>query len=229
MIEISNLKKSYGKKEVLKGVSLEIEKGDFAALVGKNGSGKTTLIDIVTKLKKYDSGNVNYGFNEKSIYTEIGVQTQEAQFDQRLTTKDMCNLWKGIYNIDEKRINELLEVLHIDYNNQPIESLSGGQKQKLNILLALINNPKVLILDELTTGLDAISRNEIRDYLKKIHKEDNITIFMVSHYMDEIEELCNKVFILKDGVICEQGNPIELAEKNNCKNLEQYIRVALKD
>lgn len=94
-------------------------------------------------------------------------------------------------------------------------------------MLALINDPKVLILDELTTGLDAISRNEIRDYLKKLHTQKGVTIFMVSHYMDEIEELCNKVFVLNEGVISAEGDPVDLAERNNCKNLEQYLRVAL--
>lgn len=228
MIEINNIKKKYGKKEVLKGVSFKVEKGDFVALVGKNGSGKSTIVDIITKLKKSDSGNVRYGFNDKDIYKEIGVQTQEAQFDERLSIKDMCALWKGIYNIDKKKINELLEVLHMDNINQSIGSLSGGQKQKLNILLALVNDPKFLILDELTTGLDAISRNEIRDYLKKIHEEYNVTVFMVSHYMDEIEELCNKMIVLKDGVVYDEGNPRELVQKNNFNNLDQYIRETLK-
>lgn len=224
MIKISNLKKSYGNKEVLKNINLEIKEGDFVGLVGKNGSGKSTIINILSMVKTQDSGKISYSFDEKEIYKNMGIQFQEADFDKRMKVKELAGLWKEIYKVKDDYYNELIRLLELDQvMNQKIGNISGGQRQKLNIFLALIHNPKVLILDELTTGLDAISRAEIRKYLSILNKEKGKTILMVSHYMDEVENLCNKVCFLKDGVISEEGSPNELIKKHNCKNLEQLV------
>ena len=154
----------------------------------------------------------------------MGIQFQEADFDKRMKVKELAGLWKEIYKVKDDYYNELIRLLELDQvMNQKIGNISGGQRQKLNIFLALIHNPKVLILDELTTGLDAISRAEIRKYLSILNKEKGKTILMVSHYMDEVENLCNKVCFLKDGVISEEGSPNELIKKHNCKNLEQLV------
>ncbi|AST93519.1 MULTISPECIES: ABC transporter ATP-binding protein [Sutcliffiella] len=222
MLEIVDIKKSYGKKEVLKGVSFTVEKGDFLAIIGKNGVGKTTLTNIICQLVKQDSGKVKYGFQEKDIYSKIGVQTQSGDFDDRLKVDDMCTLWRKIYNVDATKVDQLLERFDLTgVRKQYIKTLSGGQKQKLNILLSLLNDPELLILDELTTSLDAISRHEMRKYLKQLNEQGK-TIVMISHYMDEVEDLCNKVVVLKDGEVEQTTSPRALiGSKYN--SLQQYF------
>ncbi|MDX8365243.1 ABC transporter ATP-binding protein [Cytobacillus sp. IB215665] len=207
MLEVVDIKKKYGKKEVLKGVTFTVDKGDFLGVIGKNGAGKTTLTNIICKLVNQDSGNITYGFNENEIYKKIGVQTQSGDFDDRLKVDDMCTLWRKIYKLDQSEVEELLKRFDlIEVRKQYIKTLSGGQKQKLNILLCLLNDPELLILDELTTSLDAISRHEMRKYLKQLNEQGR-TIIMVSHYMDEVEELCNKVVVLKDGEVEQTTTP----------------------
>lgn len=224
MLSLVNITKSYGKKEVLKGVSFKVEKGEFVGIIGKNGAGKTTLVNIICNLLKRDGGIISYGFEEGELYSKIGVQTQMCEFDERLKVVDMLELWQSIYNVDENRIEELLKRFELsDVKKQFIKTLSGGQKQKLNILLALINNPEIIILDELTTSLDAVSRYEMRKYLLELNREGK-TILMVSHYMDEVEELCERVIVLKDGVVVENRAPEELID-NKYKDLQEYFVV----
>jgi len=210
MLQIENVKKNYGKKEVLKGVSFDVEKGDFLAIIGKNGAGKTTLTNIICKLVKQDSGTIKYAFNERDIYSHIGVQTQSGDFDDRLKVEDMCTLWRKIYKVDQAVVEGYLERFDLtEVRKQHIKTLSGGQKQKLNILLSLLNDPDLLILDELTTSLDATSRHEMRKYLKELNTQGK-TIIMVSHYMDEVEALCNKVVVIKNGEVEQSTTPREL-------------------
>ncbi|MDX8361625.1 ABC transporter ATP-binding protein [Cytobacillus sp. IB215316] len=222
MLEIVDIKKKYRKKEVLKGVSFTVEKGDFLAIIGKNGVGKTTLTNIICKLVNQDSGNITYGFNENEIYTKIGVQTQSGDFDDRLKVDDMCTLWRKIYKVEKSVVEALLERLDLtEVRKQYIKTLSGGQKQKLNILLSLLNDPELLILDELTTSLDAISRYEMRKYLKQLNEQGK-TIIMISHYMDEVEDLCNKVVVLKDGKVEQTTTPKALLG-NKYNSLQDYF------
>lgn len=228
MLRVKNCKKSYKDKVVLKDVSMEVEEGDFVAIVGKNGSGKSTLIDIITKMKKADAGIIEYGFDEKDIYTNMGIQFQNADFDIRMKVNTLLNLWKEIYNVNDTKYNELIQLLNLStIKNQKIGRISGGEKQRMNIFLALIHDPKFLILDELTTGLDAITRLEIRQYLKEINQKQKKTILMVSHYMDEVDELCNKVFFLKDGIICEAGKITDLKEKYQVDNMDKVMEKVL--
>ncbi|QVY61976.1 ABC transporter ATP-binding protein [Cytobacillus gottheilii] len=222
MLEIQDIKKRFGKKEVLRGVSFQVEKGDFLAIIGKNGAGKTTLVNIICKLLKQDSGTISYSFHEGQLYNKIGVQTQSGDFDDRLKVQDMCELWRKIHKVEKEQVDQLLEKFDLsEVKKQYIKTLSGGQKQKLNILLSLINDPELLILDELTTSLDAISRHEMRKYLKMLNSQGK-TIIMVSHYMDEVEELCNKVVLMRDGIVESTSTPNELVG-NSYSNLQEYF------
>ena len=225
MIQIENLKKSYGNKHILKGVNLSIKKGSCTALVGRNGSGKTTLVDLICKSAKANHGQVRYGFEENNIFDHIGVQIQDAQFDKRLKVKDIIHLWKSIYGGAKVDLDELIELLELEpLMNSRSDRLSGGQRQKLSILLSLFHDPELLIFDELTTGLDATSRDDVQQYLKMLNKKRGKTIFIVSHYMDEVEALCDMVYFLKDGVIFESGAPYEIKEKYNCENLQEFVK-----
>jgi len=225
MIHIENLKKSYGSNEVLKGINLSIEKGSCTALVGRNGTGKSTLVDIICKTTKANSGTVLYDFEDSNLFDHIGVQIQNAQFDGRLTVKEIINLWKSIYGGAKSDLNELIDILELKpIMNNRSERISGGQKQKLSILLSLFHDPELLIFDELTTGLDATTREDVQQYLKMLNQKRGKTIFIVSHYMDEVEALCDKVYFLKDGVIFESGSPNEIKEKYSCDSLQQFVK-----
>lgn len=225
MIKIKNITKSYGDNHVLKGVDLSVETGSFTALVGRNGSGKSTLVDIICKAKKADKGQVQYQFEEKKIFDHVGVQVQNAQFDGRLKVKEVIDLWKSIYGNTRTNIDELIDVLELrPILNNRVDKISGGQSQKLSILIALFHDPEFLIFDELTTGLDASARDDVHEHLKWLNKEMGKTILIVSHYMDEVEALCNNVYFLKDGVIFENGSPTEIKEKYSVDNLQTFVK-----
>lgn len=225
MIQIKGLKKSYGSMQVLKGVDLRIEKGSCTALVGRNGSGKSTLVDIICKAKKANSGTINYCFEESNIFDHIGVQLQDAQFDNRLKVKEIISLWESIYGGAKADLGELIQVLELEsIMNSRSDKISGGQRQKLNILLSLFHDPAFLIFDELTTGLDATARSDVQDYLKMINKDRGKTIFIVSHYMDEVEALSDMAYFLKDGQIFESGSPNDIKEKYSCASLQDFVK-----
>jgi len=225
MIRIEGLQKSYGDNRVLKGVNLTVEKGSCTALVGRNGSGKSTIVDIVCKAKKANSGIVRYDFDESKIFDHMGVQLQDASFDGRLKVREVINLWKSIYGGAKADLNELIDILDLSsIMNNRSEKISGGQRQKLSILLSLFHDPQLLIFDELTTGLDATTRDDVQEYLKMINKKRGKTIFIVSHYMDEVEALCDMVHFLKDGVIFESGAPSTIKEKYSCDSLQDFVK-----
>jgi len=225
MIHIEGLKKNYGTNQVLKGVDLTVEKGSCTALVGRNGSGKTTLVDIVCKAKKADGGLIRYGFEERKLFDHIGVQIQDAKFDARLKVKQVIDLWKSVYGGARADLNELIDVLDIGaIMGSSSDRISGGQRQRLNILLSLFHDPELLIFDELTTGLDAYTRDEIQEYLKMLNKNKGKTIFIVSHYMDEVEAMCDTVYFLKNGAIFESGSPNEVKEKYSCNSLQEFVK-----
>jgi ABC-2 type transport system ATP-binding protein len=229
MIQVEGIVKSYKDKNVLKGASLSIERGSFTGLVGSNGAGKSTLVDIICKAKKADNGKIRYDFDEKDLFSHIGVQVQEAGFDKRLKIKDIIDLWKTIYPCNATDIGELLDLFDLTpILDRRVDKVSGGQKQKLNILLAVFHNPELLIFDELTTGLDAVSRDGVHEYLKMLNTDRGKTIFIVSHYMDEVEALCNMVYFLKDGVIFESGSPSEVKERHGVDSLQDFVKSHMK-
>jgi len=225
MIHIEGLKKNYGDNKVLKGVDLTIETGSCTALVGRNGCGKTTMVDIICKSKKATGGTIKYDFDDSKIFDHIGVQIQDAQFDSRLKVKEIISLWKSLYGGAKADLDELIDILEINsIMNQRSDKISGGQRQKLSILLSLFHDPQLLIFDELTTGLDASTRDDVQEYLKMLNKKRNKTIFIVSHYMDEVEALCDMVYFLKDGVILDKGSPTQIKDKYGVSSLQEFVK-----
>ena len=225
MIHVENLKKNYEDKVVLRGVTLSVKKGSCTALVGRNGSGKSTLIDIICQIKQANGGVVRYDFDEGRMFEYMGVQTQDSQFDGRLKVKDIISLWQSIYGDAKADLDELLDILEL----KPImdnrsDRISGGQRQKLSILLSLLHDPELLIFDELTTGLDATTREDVQHYLKLLNLKRDKTIFIVSHYMDEVEALCDQVYFLKGGVIFASGSPAEIKKKYACGSLQEFVK-----
>ncbi|APQ72143.1 ABC transporter ATP-binding protein [Clostridium botulinum] len=205
VIKVHNLYKSYGNIQVVKGVSLTVKKGEVFGLLGANGAGKSTTIECILGTKNFDDGEVSIlGMNpkkeRKQLFQKVGVQFQESNYQDKITVKELCEITEVLYK-NPLDFNKLLEQFHLqDKARKLVNELSGGEKQRLFIILALIPNPEVVFLDELTTGLDVKARRDVWKCLLNLKKQ-GLTIFLTSHFMDEVEVLCDKICILKNGVI----------------------------
>lgn len=209
IIKVENITKRFKDKLVLDNISFDIEEGEIFGLIGPNGAGKSTLINIITNLMMADSGKVfveGKDLLEDIIYIKsiIGLVPQELAIIEQLTPYDNLEYFGYLYGLSGKllkdRINEALEFSGlVDVKKKKISKLSGGMKRRLNLAIAILNHPKILILDEPTVGVDPQSRNHIFDFLEKLSKENNTTIIYTSHYMEEVEHLCSKIFIIDEG------------------------------
>lgn len=238
ILEVKNLKKNYGKIEAVKDVSFKVYKGSLFAFLGPNGAGKSTTINIITTLLKHDSGEylVKGSSNDDFIRKTIGVVFQENVLDDLLTVKENLMYRGSLYINDPVLVNnrylELVNKLDLSkIENQQFRSLSGGQKRRVEIARALFSNPEILLLDEPTTGLDPETRKQVWNVLENLKKEENITIFLTTHYMEEAAN-ADYVVIIDKGLIKVEGTPNELKEKystdimrikpKNKKMLEKY-------
>lgn len=224
-IKVSHVSKKFGSKQVLEDISFTVETGEVFGLLGHNGAGKSTAIDCMLGLKKMENGEVkllgeNPVKNRKSLFEQIGVQLQASSFQTNIKVYEICEEIASLYK-ETTDYNELLtEFKLIDLKRQAVEKLSGGEKQKLAVVLALIPKPKVLFLDELTTGLDVVARRQVWQTLKTL-KKNKMTILLTSHYMDEVEELCDRICILKSGKIVAMGRIDEVMKLSPYESLEE--------
>ncbi|MGM5483558.1 MAG: ABC transporter ATP-binding protein [Nanobdellota archaeon] len=214
-LELKEVSKSFGSKKVLDKISMNIKTGKITGIVGKSGSGKTTLLKIIVDYYNYDEGEV-YATVE-NIKKNIGFATQNNCFYKELTVKENMIYFGSMFNIKKKKLidktENLLEFVGLEKaKNLIAEKLSGGMSRRLDLAIALINSPKILILDELTAGLDPIARKNICEKIRSLNKE-GVTILLSSHMMDEIEELCDNVLLLEEGKIIEEGHPGSLKRK----------------
>lgn len=225
IIEVNHVKKRYGSKTVVDDVSFSIRKGECFGILGHNGAGKTTIVESILGLKKIDSGVVtmlghNMSERKRELFNDIGAQLQNSSYQDKIKVKEVCEERAVLYK-KEIDIDTQLKLFSLyDLRNRDVDGLSGGEKQRLSILLATIHNPKVLFLDELTTGLDASARREIWKYLLGL-KERGTTIVLTSHFMDEVEVLCDRVLILKGGMMIAEGTVDEMIEKSPYKIMEE--------
>ena len=203
IISVKQLSKSYGGLTAVQGLDLSVTQGTVFGLLGANGAGKSTTIECVLGTRKFDAGTVSIlGMNpllqRKQLFENVGVQFQEANYQDKVTVAELCEVTQSLYR-NAADYGELLKQFGIfDKAKSMVKELSGGQRQKLFIVLALIPQPKVVFLDELTTGLDAKARREVWKILSDL-KEKGLTIFLTSHFMDEVEALCDTICILKKG------------------------------
>ncbi len=219
-IEIKNLTKRFNDKLVIDNVSLGIEKGEIFGLLGPNGAGKSTLINLMVGLLKIDRGEVvigGYNISKEPLKAKekIGLVPQEIALFENLNAKENLEYWGGLYGLRgvmlRERINEALEIAALqEHIKKPVKKYSGGMKRRLNIAAAMMHHPEVLIMDEPTVGIDPQSRNHIFEVVKKMNKEYNSTIIYTSHYMEEIEALCDNIFILDLGKEIAYGSKEEL-------------------
>ena len=225
IITIDNVCKKYKTKKALDNVSLTIEKGELFGLLGVNGAGKTTLIKILCGLTRKTSGTItisNYDIDKDidKIKEIIDVSPQETAVANNLTVKENLEFFANIYNIsDTNALNEVIDIFKLsEVLNQRAKTLSGGYKRRLSIAIALISEPQILFLDEPTLGLDVFARRELWNIIKKLQK--NITIILTSHYLEEIENLCDRVAILSNGKLLKTGTIEEIKQITNTQNFE---------
>jgi ABC-2 type transport system ATP-binding protein len=219
VIQVSGVRKTYGKTVAVDEVSFEVHDGEIFGLIGPNGAGKTTAMECIEGLRTPDRGSISVlGLDPfRQVYKlqdRIGVQLQQAQLQKRIKVWEAVDLWATLYKKKSTDGERLLEQLGlIDKRNAWFMNLSGGQKQRLFIALALINDPEVVFLDELTTGLDPQSRRAIWDLVRGI-RERGKTVFLTTHLMEEAERLCNRVAIIEHGRIIDIDTPESLVSRH---------------
>lgn len=221
MLKIENLYKNFGNIKAVEGVSFEVKKGDIYGLLGPNGAGKSTTISIISTLLQPTSGEVLYeGSNifldSKPIRHDLGIVPQDIALYPTLTGYENLLFWGNVYGLKglqlKKRISEISDIVELNGRiKDRVDKYSGGMKRRLNIGAALLHMPKLLIMDEPTVGIDPQSRNHILDTVLELNKQ-GITIIYTSHYMEEVEYLCNEICIMDEGKIIASGCKSELVE-----------------
>lgn len=222
IIEISHLNKSFGEVKAVQDLSFYVKKGELFAFLGINGAGKSTTINIMCSGLKKDSGTViingvDLDGNSTKIKNDLGVVFQGSVLDKALSVKDNLQSRAALYGITGKefneRLNELAELLEFkDILKRSVGKLSGGQRRRIDIARSLLHKPKILILDEPTTGLDPQTRNILWRVIDDLRKKENMTVFLTTHYMEEAAD-ADYVIILDSGKISAQGTPLELKNK----------------
>jgi ABC-2 type transport system ATP-binding protein len=219
VIQVSGVRKTYGPTVAVDEVSFEVNDGEIFGLIGPNGAGKTTTMECIEGLRTPDRGSISVlGIDPfRQVYRlqdRIGVQLQQAQLQKRIKVWEAVDLWASLYRKNAVDGERLLEQLGLtDKRNAWFMTLSGGQKQRLFIALALINDPEVVFLDELTTGLDPQSRRAIWDLVRGI-RERGKTVFLTTHLMEEAERLCDRVAIIEHGRIIDIDSPDKLVNRH---------------
>ena len=224
VLEVKGLTKTYGGTAVVKDFSFSVTRGEIFGLLGHNGAGKTTTIECILNTKKPDAGEIallglQLKKNRKTIFQQVGVQMQESHFQDKIRVWECCEATQVLYSKPLDYHQLLKDFSLYEKRNNYVSELSGGQRQKLSVLLALIPDPRILFLDELTTGLDPKARREIWNYLLQ-QKEKGKSILLTSHYMDEVEKLCDQICILKNGVSQIIGTPAQVISASGTESLE---------
>ena len=223
-IRVRNLTKSFGDRTVVDNLSFDVEKGQVFALLGHNGAGKSTTIDLILGLKAPEGGTakilgMDAAKNRKQVFERVGVQLQHTQYQSAITVEEACIEYASLYAAPAD-FRQLLESFGLnELRKSFVSKLSGGERQKLSVVLALIGNPELVFLDELTTGLDVVARREVWRTLKL--KEQGLTIFLTTHYMEEAEALCDRVCIIKSGKKVAEGSIDEVVAAAGQNNLEE--------
>ena len=231
LVEVKNIKKNYGKNEAVKGISFGIKEDEILGLLGPNGSGKTTTIGMLLGLLKPTSGEIfingqKLEGNRIEILEQINFISPYIELPKKLTVKQNLTVYGKLYKINN--INERIEFLSEKLRlrgllNSITGELSSGQKNRVSLAKALINEPKVLLLDEPTASLDPEVGDFVRSFLEDYKKEKKISILLASHNMNEVTRLCKSILMMKDGIIIDKGNPEELINKHGRKNLEEVF------
>ena len=238
LVEVKNLKKSYGFKEAVKGISFKIKDNEILGLLGPNGSGKTTTIGMMLGLLKPSNGEIiidgkKIEENRIEILKKINFISPYIELPKKLSVRQNLIVYGKLYSVSDikRRIEYLSEKLRLgDLLNKITGELSSGQKNRVSLAKALINEPKVLLLDEPTASLDPEIGDFVRTFLENYKKEKKISILLASHNMNEVTRLCKSTLMMKDGIIIDSGSPEELINKHGRKNLEEvFLKISRSD
>jgi len=236
MVEVNNLKKRYGDKQAVNGVSFFVNKGEIFGILGPNGAGKTTTLEMMETLRSIDSGSViidgiNVKENPQAIKYLIGVQPQSPAFQDKTQLIEVVEMFAAAYGEKVDAMSFLRDVDLEEKAKTYVENLSGGQKQRLSITTALVHGPKVFFLDEPTTGLDPQARRHLWELIKKV-RDKGISVIMTTHYMDEAEILCDRIAVMDNGEIIALDTPKNLVKQllaRGFKKSQQVEQANLED
>ncbi|NJE05458.1 ATP-binding cassette domain-containing protein [Thermococcus sp. M36] len=217
-IEVENLVKKYGDFEAVKGISFRVKKGEIFAFLGPNGAGKTTTVHVLTTLLKPTAGKATVAGHDVveepvKVRKKIGIVFQDPSVDRELTAYENMYIHGRIYGVEnlKEKIERLLKFVELwEFRDRPVKFFSGGMQRRLEIARSLLHEPEVLFLDEPTIGLDPQTRAHIWDYIRAMKEEHNMTIFLTTHYMDEAEQLADRIAIMDHGKIIAEGTAEEL-------------------
>lgn len=229
IITVKNLVKNYGEFKAVKSISFDVMEGEIFGLLGPNGAGKSTTLEIIETLRQKTSGEVIVdGFNldkqPGEIKKIIGVQLQTSGFYPSLTLVELIEMFGGLYNQDVKPM-ELLRMVNLEEKaKNKSKELSGGQRQRFSIATTLINKPKIIFLDEPTTGLDPQARRNLWELIKQIRK-NGTTVIITTHYMDEAEQLCDRIAIMDEGKIIKLDSPDKMIDELVASGFERPKQV----
>ena len=233
IIEVENLRKAYPRGTIaVDGISFQVRKGEFFGFLGPNGAGKSTTMNMLVNLVKPSSGTIKIASfdirkNPNEVYKRVGFAMQEVGLDETATAQEMLQLHGRLYHLSPQEIAErskkLLKLVELEkVANRYTSTYSGGMQRRFDLALSLIHNPEVLFLDEPTTGLDPHARQLIWNHLRDLNRQ-GMTIFLTTHFMEEAENLCERIAIMDKGQIVTEGSIPQLLEKHSAKNLEEVF------
>lgn len=221
VIEVKNVVKSFKTVQAIRGIDLRIFQGQFVALLGPNGAGKTTLVEMIEGIQKPDRGEIfimgkKWRGNEDELRNVIGLSLQETRFIDKLTVRETVKLFASFFELGDARVDEIINLVGLEEKRKSyVVNLSGGQRQRLALGVALLNDPKILLLDEPTTGLDPNARREIWAILQGLKERSQTSLILTTHYMEEAEKLCDHIVIIDNGLILKEGTLKELVGAMN--------------
>lgn len=229
LIEVKDIHRSFGDKEVLKGITFDINEGERIGIIGKNGAGKSIFLKILFNNLEANSGEIKYNFKDHE--KNMGLQFQKINLSVPMDTKEyiefICKLYAN--KIDFENLDEVIRTFGLnEFWDTKLKDLSGGQEQRINLFTAVIRNPKFLALDEFITGLDIASVDNILSYIDKIAKEQNKTILIVTHQPEELRNLTERIILIKDGIIAKEFKTSAI-EKKYDGNFSKFLLENIKD
>ena len=228
VIEVKGVFKSFKAVQAVRGVDLNIPKGQFVSILGPNGAGKTTLVEMIEGIQKPDAGEIlilgkKWKGNENDLRKVIGLSLQETHFIDKITVAETLKLFASFYSLGNQRVEEIIKMMGLEEKRKSyVVNLSGGQKQRLALGMALINSPQVLLLDEPTSGLDPNARHEIWNILLDLKKKAQTTIILTTHYLEEAEHLCDYIIIMNEGTILREGTLEQLLDTESGKKVIEF-------
>jgi ABC-2 type transport system ATP-binding protein len=233
IVTVNNLQKEYNKRQVVKGISFSVQNGEVFGILGPNGAGKTTTLEMIEALRPIDGGEVildgiNVQQQPHKVKQIIGIQLQSSSFYDKMTLVEQLRMFASFYGRSVNPMELLAEVELTEKANSYAEQLSGGQKQRFSIAVAMVNDPKVLFLDEPTTGLDPQARRHLWDLIKQ-SKAKGITVMLTTHYMEEAQLLCDRVAVMDNGTIIALDSPAQLIKDLLAKGFKKEVQVQQAD